>query len=286
MRHSIFSALLLMIIPASLHAEEPALAVRVMSFNLRYINAGDTGQKTWLARRDHASQVIREDKADVIGLQEAFRSMLDDIAVRVPGYEEIGVGREDGKTTGEYAAILVKKDRFNVLDSGTFWLSDTPTVPNSATWKNHVTRVCTWAKLEDRATKRMLCFFNTHLDHESQEAREKGVALILEHVAAVSADTPVIITGDFNAAEENPAISKMKISPRHMVDTWRELNLTVPMTDSGTMSLFTGVRDTAKIDYIFVPAGTRIVESEIIRRNREGIYPSDHYPVRASVEFH
>jgi endonuclease/exonuclease/phosphatase family metal-dependent hydrolase len=285
MRHSIFSALVLMMSPLSLHAEEPALAVRVMSFNLRYINPGDQGERTWLARRDQASQVIREDKADVIGLQEAFRSMLDDISVRVPGYQEIGVGREDGKTVGEYAAILVKKDRFNVLDSGTFWLSDTPSVPNSMTWKNRVTRVCSWAKLEDRATKRMLCFFNTHLDHESQEAREKGVAMILEHIAALPPETPVIITGDFNAAEDNPAISNIKISPRRMVDTWRELNLTVPMNESGTMSMFTGVRDTAKIDYIFVPAGTRIVDSEIIRRNRDGVYPSDHYPVRASVEF-
>jgi endonuclease/exonuclease/phosphatase family metal-dependent hydrolase len=286
MRHSIFSLLAFMMTPNSLHAEEPALAVRVLSFNLRYINPGDTGDRTWLARRDQAAQVIREDKADVIGLQEAFRSMLDDIAVRVPGYEEIGVGREDGKTVGEYAAVLVKKDRFNVIESGTFWLSDTPTVPNSMTWNNHVTRICSWAKLEDRTSKRPLYFFNTHLDHESQEAREKGVAMILEHIASIPADAPVIMTGDLNAAEDNPAISNIKISPRRMVDTWRELNLAVPPNESGTMSLFTGVRDTDKIDYIFVPAGTRIVDSQIIRSNRNGVYPSDHYPVRASVEFH
>ena len=286
MRHSIFSALFVIMVPISLQAAEPALPVRVLSFNLRYINPGDTGELTWLARRDQAAQVIREDKADVIGLQEAFRSMLDDIAVRVPGYEEIGVGREDGKTTGEYAAILVKKDRFNVMDSGTFWLSDTPTVPNSTTWKNRVTRICSWAKLEERTTKRLLFFYNTHLDHESQEAREKGVAMILDHIAALPEDTAVIFTGDFNAAEDNPAISNIKISPRRMLDTWRELNPTVPLTESGTMSLFTGVHDTAKIDYIFVPTGTRLVDAEIIRKNHDGIYPSDHYPVRASVEFH
>ncbi|WP_345714447.1 endonuclease/exonuclease/phosphatase family protein [Luteolibacter yonseiensis] len=270
----------------TLQAQEPPLAVRVMSFNLRYINSGDTGEKTWLARRDQASQVIREDKADVIGLQEAFRSMLDDIAMRVPGYQEIGVGREDGKTVGEYAAILVRKDRFNVIESGTFWLSDTPAIPNSTTWKNHVTRICTWAKLEERSTRRVLHFYNTHLDHESQEAREKGTALILEHFAALPASTPVIITGDLNANETNPAISNIKNSPRRFLDTWRELNPAVPLVESGTMSMFTGVRDTAKIDYIFVPAGTRIIDSEIIRKNRDGVYPSDHYPVRAGVEFH
>lgn len=285
MRHSIFFALIAPCFPV-LHAEEPALPVRVLSFNLRYINPGDTGERTWLARRDQVGQVIREDKADVIGLQEAFRSMLDDIAVRVPGYQEIGVGREDGKTTGEYAAILVKKDRFNVIESGTFWLSDTPLVPNSMTWKNRVTRICSWAKLEERATKRILYFYNTHLDHESQEAREKGVAAILDHVAVLSPEIPVIITGDFNSGEDNPAISNIENSPRRMVDTWRELNPTAPLSNSGTMSMFTGVCDTAKIDYIFVPSGTRIVDSEIIRRNRDGVYPSDHYPVRATVEFH
>lgn len=286
MRHSIFSALVFIMFPISLHAEEPAMAVRVMSFNIRYINPGDTGTQTWLARRDHAAQVIREDKADVIGLQEAFRSMLDDISVRVPGYQEIGVGREDGNTKGEYAAILVKKDRFDVIDSGTFWLSDTPTVVASATWKNRVTRICTWAKLEERATKRVLYFYNTHLDHESQEAREKGVAMILSRIAALPTATPVIFTGDFNAAEDNPAIVNIKVSPRHLVDTWRELNLTVPLAESGTMSMFTGVRDTAKIDYIFVPTGTQVVDAEIVRRNINDVYPSDHYPLRASVVFH
>ncbi len=274
-----------MCFPTLLQGAGQPLAVRVLSFNIRYINSGDTAERTWLARRDQVGQVIREDKADVIGLQEAFRSMLDDIAMRVPGYEQIGIGREDGKTTGEYAAILVRKDRFDVVESGTFWLSDTPDVPNSMTWKNRVTRICTWGKLQERATRRVLYFYNTHLDHESQEAREKGVDQILAHHAAREPQAPVIITGDFNAGEDNPAVAKIKNSPRRMVDTWRELNVAVPPTGSGTMSLFTGRLDTAKIDYVFVPAGTRIIDAEIIRRNRDGVYPSDHYPVRASVEF-
>ncbi|MEO5915537.1 MAG: endonuclease/exonuclease/phosphatase family protein [Luteolibacter sp.] len=274
-----------LMLPTLLHAGESALAVRALTFNLRYINPGDTEARTWTARRDQVGQVIRDAKADVIGVQEAFRSMLDDVAERVPGYEEIGVGREDGKTKGEYAAILVRKERFKVLESGTFWLSDTPEIPNSRTWKNRVTRICTWAELQDQATSRVIYVYNTHLDHESQEAREKGVGLILEHVAARTPGTPFIITGDFNAAEDNPAIEKVKASPFHPIDTWRELNPAVPAAESGTMSQFTGARDTAKIDYIFVPAGTRLVDAEIIRTNVDGIYPSDHYPVRASIEF-
>ncbi|RYD49640.1 MAG: endonuclease/exonuclease/phosphatase family protein, partial [Verrucomicrobiaceae bacterium] len=224
--------------------------------------------------------------ADIIGLQEAFRTMLDDIRVRVPGYEEIGVGREDGKEKGEYSAILLKRDRFDVLDSGTFWLSDTPDVCGSCSWKNVVTRICTWAKLKERETGREMYFYNTHLDHESQEAREKGFALIQSHLADRRKNgEPFIITGDLNAAEDNPAFANLKSGTTPLVDAWREKNPSVPVAESGTMSVFTGRRDTEKIDYIFVPAGTRVIDSEIVHRNRNGIYPSDHYPVRATVEF-
>ncbi|RYD23261.1 MAG: endonuclease/exonuclease/phosphatase family protein [Verrucomicrobiaceae bacterium] len=267
-------------------ADDAPLQLRVLSFNIRYINSGDTGARTWLARRDLASQVIREDKADLIGLQEAFRTMLDDIRVRVPGYEEVGVGREDGKEVGEYAAILVRKDRFEVLESGTFWLSDTPDVCASCSWKNVVTRVCTWAKLKERQTGKVIHFYNTHLDHESQEAREKGFALIMDHLAKRRNNgEPFVITGDLNAAEDNPAFDHLKSGPLPVVDAWREKNPSVPLAESGTMSLFTGKRDTGKIDYIFIPAGTRVIDSEIVHRNRDGLYPSDHYPVRATVEF-
>lgn len=274
-----------MLAPVFSHAAEGPMSLRVMSFNLRYINSGDQGEKTWIARRDQVGQIIREDKADIIGLQEAFRQMLDDVKARVPGYEEIGVGREDGKAQGEYAAILVRKDRFNVLESGTFWLSDTPEIPNSATWKNRVTRICTWAKLQEKDGNKVVYFYNTHLDHESQEAREKGVGLILDKVSALEPGTPVVITGDFNAAEANPAILKVKETKGGMVDTWREAHAHVPVSESGTMSLFTGALDTDKIDYIFVPAGARLIDSEIIRKNENGNYPSDHYPLRATVEF-
>lgn len=270
---------------ATLHAEEKLLALRVMTFNLRYINPGDTGERTWQARRDQVAEVMRTDRADLIGVQEAFRSMLDDVAERLPGYQEIGVGREDGKTVGEYAAILVRKDRFSVLDSGTFWLSDTPEIPNSCTWQNEVTRICTWAKLEDKQSGRTLYFYNTHFDHESQEAREKSSALILKHVAARLPDTPFLITGDFNAAEDNPAITTLLAGPPRLVDAWRERHPDVPLHESGTMSRFTGEKDSGKIDYIFVPAGTRILDAEILHHHVNGVYPSDHYPVRASVEF-
>lgn len=270
------------ILPLSLHAAEP---LRVLSFNLRYINPGDKDARTWVARRDQVGKLIRDDKPDLIGVQEAFRSMLDDVAERVPGYEEIGVGREDGKTVGEYAAILVRRDRFTVQESGTFWLSDTPDVPNSKTWKNRVTRVCTWARLQDKTNGQGFYFYNTHLDHESQEAREKGVEQILKHLADRRPAAPFVISGDFNAGEDNPAIAMLKSNALHPIDTWRELHLTVPASESGTICQFTGVKDLEKIDYIFVPNETHLIDADIIRSNQDGIYPSDHFPVRATFEF-
>lgn len=266
----------------ALKSEEP---VRVLSFNVRYINGEDKGTRTWLARRDQVGTVIREDRPDIVGLQEAFRTMLDDIGSRVPGYEEVGVGREDGKLKGEFAGILVRKDRMTVMESGTFWLSDTPEIPNSKTWQNRVTRVCTWAKLLDRANNRELYIYNTHLDHESQEAREKGLAQIMAHVTARHSQGPFILTGDFNAGEDNPAITKLKADALRPVDTWRELHKDVPSEESGTSSGFGGKRNSAKIDYIFVPQGTKILDAEIIHRNEDGVFPSDHFPIRATVEF-
>lgn len=262
-----------------------AQPVRVMSFNIRYITPGDTGNRTWLARRDQVGTVIREDNPDVVGLQEAFRTMLDDIAMRVPGYEEVGVGREDGKTRGEYAAILVRKDRMSVMDSGNFWLSDTPEVPGSATWQNRVTRICTWAKLLDRANNSELYVYNCHLDHESQEAREKGLALIMAHATATQSRGPFILTGDFNADEDNTALTRLKEHPLAPVDVWRSANREVPLTESGTFHEFAGEKSGGKIDYIFVSPPVRVIESSIIHRNEDGIYPSDHFPLRATVEF-
>ena len=270
------------LLPASVHAAEP---LRVLSFNLRYINPGDTDARTWVARRDQVGKIIRDDKADLIGVQEAFRSMLDDVAERVPGYQEIGVGREDGGAAGEYTAILVRRDRFAVQDSGTFWLSDTPEVPNSRTWNNRVTRICTWARLQDKTDGKIFYFYNTHLDHESQEAREKGVELILNHLAARSPSAPFVITGDFNAGEDNPAIAKLKAADVQPIDSWRGLHLQIPASESGTAHGFSGAKDQKKIDYIFVPNKTRLIEAEILHDNENGNYPSDHYPIRATFEF-
>src|SRR5688572_24533450 len=140
--------------------------LRVMSFNIRYGTARDSID-SWPHRREMVFDVMRSFDADIMGLQEALRFQLDEVGAALPAYAELGVGRDDGKTAGEYSAILYRRGRFDVLDQGTFWFSDTPATPGSASWGNRITRICTWARLRDRTGGRTFYVYNLHLDHES-----------------------------------------------------------------------------------------------------------------------
>jgi len=258
-----------------------AKPLRVLTYNLRYITSGDKGERAWTARRDQAAELIKNDAADIVGIQEGLPPMMNDLADRLAGYAVIGVGREDGIDRGEYAAILVKSDRFRVQESGTFWLSDTPAIPNSCTWGNTVTRICTWAKLYDRETGRTLHFYNTHLDHASPEARQKGTELILSRIAARAAAGPVMLTGDFNAAESDPLHASVKSAG--LGDVWKSIHPQASPDDAATFHQFTGAKGGARIDYIYASPDFKAVESEVIRSSKNGNYPSDHYPVRATL---
>lgn len=255
--------------------------IKTLTFNLRYINAGDTGARMWTERRDAAAAVVQREAADFVGVQEAFRQMLDDVKARTPGYTEVGVGREDGKERGEYSAILFRNDTWTASASGTFWLSDTPEVPGSATWGNTVTRICTWGQFRHKTSGKEVFVYNAHFDHQSQECREKGAALILQRIAARGSSAPVIFMGDLNATPDNPAIAAILKGPPAFTDVWQHLNPKVPAVEAGTFHQFTGKKEGPRIDYIFASPGLTPVESAILRDNTAGHYPSDHFPVRA-----
>ena len=258
-----------------------AKPLRVLTYNLRYITSGDKGERAWTARRDQAAELIKNDAADIVGIQEGLPQMLNDLLDRVSGYAVIGVGREDGVDKGEYSAILVNTQRFRIQESGTFWLSDTPEVPNSCTWGNTVTRICTWAKLYDRETARTFHFYNTHLDHESPEARQKGTELILSRIAKRQPAGPMLLTGDFNAREGDPLHAAIKAAG--LVDVWRTVHPDATAEASETIHQFSGAATGVRIDYIYASPDFKVVESEVIRSSKNGNYPSDHYPVRATL---
>jgi len=259
-------------------APAPATPVAVMTFNIRYGTAAD-GPDAWPERRDLLVDVIRDAAPDILGLQEALRGQLDELHAALPGYGEGGVGREDGRTAGEYAAVLFRTDRFAFMQAGTFWFSDTPEVPGSRSWGNNVTRICTWVRLEDRASGRALYAFNVHLDHESQRSRERSVALLLERIRRLARGAPVIVTGDFNAGEDNLAVAALRDSG--LVDTYR----VVHPSDSAvnTYHAFRGTTEGPKIDFVFASPAWRPLEAAIVRTAHAGRYPSDHFPVTARL---
>jgi endonuclease/exonuclease/phosphatase family metal-dependent hydrolase len=260
-----------------LAAVEP---LHLMSFNLRYANNGDKESRNWTNRRDAAAAIIKGHQAEVAGLQEALRGMLDDLATRLPQYAEIGVGRDDGKSAGEYSAILYRKDLLDVTASGTFWFSDTPDQPGSKSWGNNIPRICTWASFRRKSDGLSFDFFNAHFDHQSQPSREKSTTALLERIK--SRKHPVFITGDLNAGEDNPAVTAFKSAG--FIDTWRAFHPDVPAADSSTFHNFTGSAKGSKIDYIFAPQGWKIINAAIIRTPSADGWPSDHFPIHAVIE--
>jgi endonuclease/exonuclease/phosphatase family metal-dependent hydrolase len=176
-----------------------------MSFNIRYGTAND-GDNSWPFRRDFVLQVIADQAPDILGIQEALNFQVDELSSGLDGYALVGVGRDDGRSEGEYAAILYLAARFELQETGTFWLSDTPEIPGSASWGNRVTRICTWARLRDRNSGISFYAYNVHLDHESQPSRERSAELLAARIASRTHPDPVIVTGDFNAGEQNSAM--------------------------------------------------------------------------------
>lgn len=275
--------LVLGILAALAQAAAPERApLTVMTFNIRYGTAND-GENRWALRKDQLFDLVKLQNADLIGLQEALDFQIDEIVAANPVYAVIGVGRDDGARKGEYAAILFRRDRFQVSQAGTFWFSDTPTVIASKSWGNRITRICTWARFIDR-DGRAFWHFNVHLDHESQPSRERSAQLLRQRIdARPFQNEPVVVTGDFNAGEKNPAVASMT-SGGMFVDTFR-----VAHADEQTVGTFSGF-DVAKttgekIDYVFALAGTEVMRAEIVRTVRAGRTPSDHFPVVAQIRF-
>lgn len=271
----------------SLSEKTQPLDLRVMTFNIRTGFAED-GENHWDLRKEFVCDVIREYAPDVLGVQEACRFQLDAFNEHLPAYGEVGIGR-DGGSEGEYSSILYLKNRFEVSESGTFWLSDTPAIP-SAHWGNQYRRICTWARLIDKQSARAFYVYNTHLDHQSQPARERSIQLIMQHINARSHPDPFVLTGDFNAGEDNPVIGYLKgdgtfdaPNPLPVIDSFRALHPDDQVV--GTSHRFTGISNGPKIDYIFVQPSTRVLAAAIVRTNRKDRYPSDHYPVTAQLRF-
>lgn len=273
------SRLLLATVAMALAWPQAALAeaLTVASFNIRYGTAKD-GDNAWPKRRDLVFETIRAMDADVLGLQEALAFQREEIERAFPGYAAIGRGRNKGGG-GEQCTILVRRDRVEVVASGTFWLSDTPESPASTHWGNRITRICTWATLRDLKTGKAFTVLNTHFDHESQSSRLKSGTLLAARLPALCGDRPSVVMGDLNADEDNPAVEALRGAG--LRDTYRVKHPEV--VDAGTFNGFEGRADGRKIDYVLVSKEWDVSSADIVRVHEDGRYPSDHFPVVATV---
>jgi endonuclease/exonuclease/phosphatase family metal-dependent hydrolase len=280
-----FLSLIACLVPTLALAADPA-PVRVMSFNIRYGTAAD-GDNHWDKRKDFLVETIATFDPDLLGTQETLAFQRDYLADKLAGYEAFAAGRDDGKNAGEMAALFYRTARFQKLDGGHFWLSDTPDKPGSKGWDAALPRVATWVKLRDRtnpAAKPVL-FLNAHLDHRGVKARLESARLMRAKAAELGAGCRLVVTGDFNAPEASDPYAALfaevdgKLSP--VVDTYRLAHPT-RAKDEGTFSAFKAASVTGgRIDWIACSRDWDVRVAGIDRTARSGRTPSDHFPVTA-----
>ncbi|WP_230856193.1 MULTISPECIES: endonuclease/exonuclease/phosphatase family protein [Bacillaceae] len=259
------------------------VGLKVMTYNLRYLNDSDPSPHTWAERLPAIKKLIRKEKPGIFGTQEVLYQQLKDLEGSLPKYEWIGLGREGG-SKGEYSAIFYNEKRYTPLEYDHFWLSDTPNVVGSKTWGNSITRMVTWAKFVDKKSKQKFYVVNTHFDHESANAREKSAELILEKVNEFDSGLPIVLTGDFNAGPESVPHQTLT-SEGAFDDLWEAAEVKIN-ADLGTANGFedpNGGGPENRIDWILAKGGISGHSIEILNYRKNGQFPSDHYPVIANM---
>jgi endonuclease/exonuclease/phosphatase family metal-dependent hydrolase len=254
-----------------------AQSIKVMTYNIRYDTPNDSVNQ-WPKRTHKVYALIKKYDPDLIGLQEVLHHQLTDLLENLPAYTYIGVGRDDGKTKGEYSAILYKKERFKALNQNTFWLSETPAVPGSKSWDAAITRVASWGTFKDLKSNKEFLMINTHFDHIGKEARKNSAVLLKQKASEIAKGFPLIITGDFNCTREDiPYTTIMEPKGIPLTDP-------APANPPGTACTFKVNSVTCKgIDYIFHSHDLSSKDYQVIQDNDGKYYPSDHLPVMVSM---
>lgn len=265
-------------------ADTPA-ELNIMTFNIRYDNPDDS-LDNWQYRKERVANSILFYDVDILGTQEVLNNQMEDLKQALPNYESVGVGREDGKEKGEYSALFYKKDRFTVLDSGYFWLSETPDVAGSKGWDGACERIASWAKLKDENSGKDILALNTHLDHVGQVARREGVNLILDKLEELGNGLPIILMGDFNARADSDVIHQIvdKSKENHLLDS-RSIS---PVVYGPAWSFHAFGRipyeSRSLIDYIFVSKDIDVKVYGVLAETENEEFLSDHAPVFVRVE--
>lgn len=304
MKKYIYSFLFIFCVVCALQAETMVVA----TYNLRNANAGDsTNGNGWGQRYPYIAELIQFHGFDVFGTQEGKYPQLQDLKQAMPGYDYIGVGRDDGRQAGEHSAIFYRTARFEVLDHGDFWLSTITDRPNKG-WDAVLPRICTWGKFRDKQSGFTFLFFNLHMDHIGVQARAESAKLILEKIKEFPETLPVILTGDFNVDQHSESYHLLNRSGV-MRDAYE--TAAFRYAPNGTFNGFHADRKTeSRIDHLFLTPELKVEKYGILTdtyrsetaesacREQNGNFPkevsmqkysartpSDHFPVMIVVEY-
>jgi endonuclease/exonuclease/phosphatase family metal-dependent hydrolase len=274
-------ALMLLLLPVSgLLAEEASL--NVITYNIRNDTVNDKGPRDWSQRKGPLTDYLLRSKASIIGLQEVRHNQLLDVGRALPGHAHVGVGREDGRTAGEYCPVFYDQKlwKLDPQEHGTFWLSDTPDVPNSRTWGNYHPRICTWARLvasDGSENPAGIYVYNTHWDYSSQVTQLKSAELMLKMIRERNhQNEPFIVMGDLNATTEDPPV-------KHLLESG-------PLLDHGKIQMRSSNEWNAalvpgrRIDHIFTSPSIQLAEMRVESNpGSAGLASSDHHPARLTI---
>lgn len=267
-------------LPTDLAARKNKTAdINVISYNIR-MGSADDGTNSWKYRYPASAMMVMDQKPDIFGIQEAFDFQFKYLEEYCPGYKGIGVGREDGKSKGEYMAIFYNKKAIKLIKWGTFWLSETPEEPSKG-WDAACFRTATWALMKDKASGRKFYYVNTHLDHVGWEARKNGLKLIVDRIAEINPENyPMILTGDFNMRINRPEFDDLK----KVMQNAREV--AVKTDHHNTYNGWGKASSDSIIDYIWFKGFSSCTEYQTITKEyMDRAYISDHYPIKATLIF-
>lgn len=275
--NSVLVAFVLLVASCS---KQPEAKVDVMSFNIRLDHVADS-LNNWKYRKDVAAQMITYYAPDVVGMQEVLKNQLDDLKNRLPEYTVLGVGRADGKEKGEYCSLFYKTDRFDLVKSGNFGLSEMPDSIGIKGWDAACERIVTWAVLKDKVSGKELAAFNTHFDHIGKVARRESAVLLLAKIREIASDLPVVITGDFNGTVDSDPISVL--TEGGMQNTYSTSDVVYgpawSFHDFGRIP----VEERQLIDFIFVNGQVVANKFRVIADKPDNVYLSDHAPILANL---
>ena len=269
--------LLLMILFFSMKASSQS--IKIATYNLRYANTTDIGN-LWTERKYAVVALIQYHQFELFGVQEAVKLQLEDLKTAMPAFDYYGVGRDDGQSAGEHSSIFYKRERFDLMDKGDFWLSQTPEKPGFG-WDSKFNRICSWVKLKDKKSKKIFFVFNAHYDHQGMVARVESSKLVLEKINSIAGDQPVVFMGDLNGGRETAWYLSL-VNSGIISDSY---SLTAaPYQLSGS---FNGFNTTAVgkdvIDHVFISKQFKSMRWAVLTDTYFGKYPSDHFPIAVEI---